>query len=79
MIAKKIGYTKKELSEIRKSLGKEGLEDICLIVKMNTQAVRMVLFEPKRYNEKVFDAVATVLEERKQKHLAQKQRIKQAI
>jgi hypothetical protein len=46
---------------------------------MNTQAVRVILFEPSRYNERVFDTVATVLEDIKQKRLAQKQRIKQAI
>lgn len=72
-------YTKKDLVKIRKALGKHGIEEVSTKLNMNTQAVRVILFEPSRYNERVFDTVAAVLEDIKQKRLAQKQRIKQAI
>lgn len=72
-------YSKKDLTKIRKSLGKHGLQAVAEKLEMNANAVRMVLFEPSRYNEKVFDAVADVLETKKRKLQEQKLRIKQAI
>ncbi len=72
-------YSKKDLTKIRRTLGKHGLDAVAEKVNMNTNTVRMILYEPARYNETVFDAVAEVLENRKEKLQAQKQRIKQAI
>lgn len=73
-------YTEKELKKIRQSLPKNGYKLVSdKLEGISPDSVRMILHEPSRYNEMVFDAVALVLEERKQKIIAQKQRIKQAI
>lgn len=79
MILHKTAYTRKELDSIRKNLSGGGLSEVCAILNMKTEAVRVILTDPKRYNEQVFDTVALVLEKRKQKILEQKNRIKQAI
>lgn len=79
MISHKPTYTKRELEKIRKNLGGTGLSEVCTLLNMKTEAVRVILVDPKRYNETVFDTVAQVLENRKQKRIAQKQRIMEAI
>lgn len=73
-------YTDKELKKIRQSLPKDGYRLVSeKLDGISPDGVRMILTEPRRYNEQVFDAVALVLEEHKLKIQAQKERIKQAI
>lgn len=72
-------YTLKELTVIRKNLGKDGIERVCELLGKKVETVRIVLTEPRRYQEGVFEAVAIALEEKQVRLQNQKNRINQAI
>lgn len=72
-------YNKKELTVVRRNLGKDGIERVCEILGKKVETVRIVLTEPNRYQESVFEAVAVALEEKQERLQKQKTRITQAI